>query len=289
MRSLHSFGHRVCLRNWLCVCSALLASLIATAEPAPPTRPNFILILADDLGYGDLSSFGATKISTPHIFEGGQRVPALLHWPAGIRSPGVIDSILSLLDLMPTFSALAGVELPTDRPIDGRDVSAMLVAGDNDEGAADTEFYFQGMLKDELVAVRRGDWKLKLPRSGYPAFIEPLLKLEFYAHGKLLFNLADDLSEQDNLVDDFPERVAELEALLSAKQREIAADVGRTLVLTATPADRKGFGLLIARVLGTALLALGLVGFGLYGLYRGVGRLRARSTEPSIVLPDADK
>lgn len=30
-------------------------------------RPNVVIIYADDLGYGDLSSYGATKIQTPHI------------------------------------------------------------------------------------------------------------------------------------------------------------------------------------------------------------------------------
>lgn len=32
-----------------------------------PKKPNVIFILADDLGYGDVSAYGATKISTPHL------------------------------------------------------------------------------------------------------------------------------------------------------------------------------------------------------------------------------
>ena len=44
----------------LCLASSSLASLAAA-------KPNIIFILADDLGYADLSCYGADKIKTPHL------------------------------------------------------------------------------------------------------------------------------------------------------------------------------------------------------------------------------
>ena len=43
---------------------AIALMAIASASEVPP---NVVLIFADDLGYGDLSCYGATKVQTPHI------------------------------------------------------------------------------------------------------------------------------------------------------------------------------------------------------------------------------
>jgi len=73
----------------LFVLAIILLLYIVISFIKPREKPNIIFIMADDLGYGDLSCYGATQVETPHIdrlAEEGIRFTDA-HSPASVCSP----------------------------------------------------------------------------------------------------------------------------------------------------------------------------------------------------------
>ncbi len=66
------------------VCGAIVASV--HAQPAAPARPNIILIITDDVGYGDIGSYGAPDIRTPNIDSLAKTGTRLTHFYANASS-----------------------------------------------------------------------------------------------------------------------------------------------------------------------------------------------------------
>ena len=91
--------------------------------------------------------------------EGGFRIPAIIKWK-GKFATGVNDTFLSSMDLLPTLASLAGAEIPKDRVIDGKNITSILRTGKGDT-PHEFAYYYNGI---NLQAVRKGEWKLHLPR-----------------------------------------------------------------------------------------------------------------------------
>ncbi|MGE3171626.1 MAG: sulfatase-like hydrolase/transferase [Planctomycetota bacterium] len=146
------------------------------------------------------------------MFEGGIRVPFLVQWPARLPAGRVVEVPVTALDLLPTFLAAAGIDLPTggERPLDGQDLLPLLAGDDGaEEPFAERTLHWRHL---PAWAVRCGRWKLVCQADGDED--EPPLRL---------FDLVADASETDDLAAKEPERVAALRALHEAWAAELAA------------------------------------------------------------------
>ena len=154
---------------------------------------------------GSAGPLRSGKVST---FEGGVRVPTILWGPGRVPAGTTCDSLASTLDILPTLSALAGVEVPTDRVIDGEDIRH-LFHGEFAESNQQKAFFYY--LRTHLQAVRQGKWKLHLPRDVRQEGTDPFLVNQHIApvdrigfDGPFLVNLENDLGETTNVADANP-------------------------------------------------------------------------------------
>jgi arylsulfatase len=141
-------------------------------------------------------------------FEGGFRVPAVL-WGGSTASGKVMDGIISTLDVLPTFSSLAGAKIPDDRPLDGFDQVNYLTG----KSATSARTYFYYFIRNEIHAVRSGQWKLLLPNrvKSYDGFNNVLRDPK--TTEPELFDLYNDIAETANVAAQYPEIVKQLTEL----------------------------------------------------------------------------
>jgi arylsulfatase A-like enzyme len=92
-------------------------------------RENTIVIYFSDNGPNTWRWNGGMKGIKGSTDEGGVRSACVIRWPAGgIRPETVVPEITGAIDLLPTLTSLAGIERVGDKPLDGRDLSPLLVA-----------------------------------------------------------------------------------------------------------------------------------------------------------------
>jgi arylsulfatase A len=133
--------------------------------------------------------------------EGGVRTPTIAWWPGKIPAGTATDAITGMLDVLPTFAALAGAKLSTDRKIDGVDQTPILV-GNPAKPPRDAFFYFRGLVLD---AVRSGQWKLHLEKGE-------------------LYHLGDDIGEAKNVAEQNPAEVKRLRALAETMRNDLGLE-----------------------------------------------------------------
>lgn len=143
-------------------------------------------------------------------YEGGMREPCIMRWPGKIPAGAVCSEIATTMDFLPTFAKLAGAKVPTDRIIDGKDISA-LMANPKAKTSYKALFYY---FETQLGAVRCGKWKLVLER-----------KREKKTIPTALYNLEQDIAEQNDVSAQHPAIVRRLAALADKIREDIGDSV----------------------------------------------------------------
>jgi arylsulfatase A-like enzyme len=127
-------------------------------------------------------------------WEGGTRVPFSMQWKGTLPMGETYEKPIVQLDILPTALAAAGAEIDTEWRLDGVNLLPYL-KGEKDGRPHETLYWRFG----KQWAVRHGDWKLVGGNGGDLA-------------GEL-YNLADDISESNNMAASNPDKVRELKSL----------------------------------------------------------------------------
>lgn len=156
-------------------------------------------------------SAGPLRAGKGTTFEGGQRVPTIF-WGPGRLPPGTVTEMGSTLDLLPTIASFAGVKGPSDRKMDGFDLSKTLIGKGK---SPRKEFYYWTRAK--LHAARSGPWKLHVhQREAINYGREVILdKPELY-------NLETDISEAYDVAEANPKIVQRLLKMIKEHEADTA-------------------------------------------------------------------
>lgn len=142
-------------------------------------------------------------------FEAGSRVPMIAYWPGTIK-PGVSDALVSQVDFLRSFAALAGANVPNGQGIDSRNLlDAFLGRSTNGRRHLVYDSSFGRSLRD-------GNWKYIHPseRANVPAFLNNKGIETGGSEEPQLYNLASDIGERNNVAAANPARVKQMREIL---------------------------------------------------------------------------
>jgi arylsulfatase A-like enzyme len=138
------------------------------------------------------------------VYEGGNRVPFLVQWKSVLPQGEVYEKPVLSLDIFGTATAVGGAQLDDRKKYDGVNLIPYL-QGQESGNPHESIFWRIG----QRAAIRVGDWKLlRNTRRGQGDQWE-------------LYNLAEDISESNNLAEAMPERRAEMLAAWETKNAEM--------------------------------------------------------------------
>ena len=198
--------------------------LVDKLEETGQRDNTIIFFFSDNGGYGPATDMAPLHGYKGNYFEGGIRVPFFVNWPGKIQGGKKSAEPIIGVDLYPTFLELAGGDRP-GQPLDGVSLVSLFRGRKESLGRRPLYWHFPAYLqsydvyeeqRDPLFrtrpcsVIRLGDWKLH----------------EYFEDGVLmLYNLRDDIGEQNDLAKERPQLVKKLHGMLQSWRKETGAIV----------------------------------------------------------------
>ena len=196
--------------DWVDECDWSTGRVLDTLRELHLTTNTLVIFTSDNgpwLAFrSNAGTAGPLRGGKGSTWEGGMREPTLAWWPGHISAGRATDAVTGEIDLLPTFVTLAGGVVPTDRKIDGADISKLLL-GQSETSAREAHFYYNGY---ELQAVRSGEWKLALKPQNFSMGIKTGGETKT---GLRLYNLITDIGETTDVAAQHPDIVKRLKTL----------------------------------------------------------------------------
>lgn len=185
-----------------------------------------VVFTSDNGGRVPTTSNKPLRVGKASAYEGGVRVPLIVHWP-GVTKPGsVTDTPTITMDLFPTLLEITGVSVPKPDPTrggsktgaPGRDGVSLVPVLRQSGGLSRSELcwhyphhqHYQLGGAMPYGAIRSGDFKL----------------VEFFNDRHVeLYNIREDIGEEQDLAAAMPQKADELRARLHAWRREVGAQM----------------------------------------------------------------
>ena len=187
----------------------VLAALEATGR-----MDNTLILFTSDNG-GVSTSEGSPTCNAPltegkgWTYEGGVREPTFARWSGVVAAGSQCDEPITSPDFYPTMLEAAGTPLLPEQHMDGVSFLPLLKGEEMERGAIYWHYPHYGNQGGTPGGiVREGDWKL----------------IEFYEDSHVeLYNLVEDIAEQNDLAGTEPARAEALQAKLAAWREEVGA------------------------------------------------------------------
>ena len=209
-----------------------------TLEELELAGNTLLIFFSDNGGHGTYTCQKPLRGGKGMYYEGGIRVPMFATWPGKVQPGSTCEEPVIGMDFYPTFLQMAGLNAPTGHELDGISLLPLL-NGEKKLGRESLFWHFpcylqayKGMTDESrdplfrtrpVSVIRKRDWKLLMFHEEW--VLDGGRQNLSVNNAIELYNLKDDIAEQNNLAQIYPGKRDELLEELLDWQKNIRAPV----------------------------------------------------------------